>query len=374
MRDPIRLLRRPGPIEAYPLEPSDAELAASVGLPVDRIVRYDMNTLGGGPLPGVRRAWGAWDPAEAVEYGDLGYRELRSAIGMAAGVPPDRVIPGAGADELIRLVTTAVVGEGDAVIVATPTFPMYAIEAGLAGARVVDVARVHPARARSPDELRSAAEAEGARLVWVCSPNNPTGDAVDLHGLRRLADGLGAIVVVDQVYLEFATASGAVDIDATVLQQELPNVIVLRSLAKSHGLAGARIGYLVLPEQLAARFDGLRLPLSVGRATEVLALGALADGAVATSRIEEIVGERRRLASTLSALGCDVLDGLGNFVTFRPPDAAGLAESLLRRGLVVRSYTSGPMTGWLRVTARARDENELLIGALRTLLGEGGRA
>jgi histidinol-phosphate aminotransferase len=369
MTDPIRLLRRPGPIDAYPLEASDAEIAASVGLPVERIVRYDMNTLGGGPLASVRRAWAGWDPAEAVEYGDLAYRDLRAAMGAAAGVPPHRILPGAGADELIRLVTTAVVGDGDTVVVATPTFPMYAVEAGLAGARVVPVARDHPARQRSAADIRAAAEASGARLVWVCSPNNPTGDVTALADVRDLAERLEAIVVVDQVYLDFARASGAADIDVVTLQDGLPNVVVLRSLAKSHGLAGARIGYLVLPEGLATRFDGLRLPLSIGRPTEVLALGALADGAVATARIEEIVAERRRLAAAVADLGCEVLDSVTNFVTFRPPDASGLAAALMQRGLVLRDYGAGPMAGWLRATARARDENDLLIEALRTLLG-----
>ncbi|MDQ2689581.1 MAG: histidinol-phosphate aminotransferase family protein [Chloroflexota bacterium] len=362
--DPHRLLRHPGPIDPYPLEPSDEELAASVGLPVDRVVRYDLNTLGGGPLPGVRDAWRRWDPGRAVEYGDLGYRKLRAALGAAAGVAPERVVPGAGADELIRLVTQAVVGPGDAVVIAAPTFPMFAVEAGLAGARVEQVVRAHPAERQPPDALRASAERHGARLVWVCSPNNPTGDAHPLDEIRRLATGLEAFVVVDQVYLDFAEASGVEGVDAIGLQDELNNVLVLRSLAKSHGLAGARIGYLVVPATLADRFDALRLPLSVSAATEALALGALVDRDAASQRHAEIVHERERLADALRGLGCEVLDGIANFVTFRPPEARALAGALLRRGLVLREYDSGPMTGWLRATARDAVDNERLIAAL----------
>ena len=95
--DPARLLRLSGPIAGYPLEPSNEELADAAGLPLTAIVRYDMNTLGDGPLPAVAEAWRAWDPAIVVEYGDLGYRRLRAAIGADAGVAPERVIPGAGA-------------------------------------------------------------------------------------------------------------------------------------------------------------------------------------------------------------------------------------------------------------------------------------
>lgn len=366
--DPLRLLRLTGPVDAYPLEPSDEELAAAAGLPVDRIVRYDMNTLGGGALPGVRDAWRAWDPDRSVEYGDLGYRELRRAIGEVTGVDPAQVVPGAGADELIRLVTTAVVGPGDAVIVPTPTFPMFAVEAGLAGARVVTVPRVDPASRQPAAAIREAAEREGARLVWLCSPNNPTGDATPLDEISAIAGGLEAVVVVDQVYLEFAIACGVTDIDAIALQASHDNVIVLRSLAKSFGLAGARIGYLVVPDALAERFDALRLPLSVSMAAEALALGALADPASAAERHVDIMREQRRLADALRDLGCEVHDGVANFVTFRPVDAPRLAAELMARGLILREYSGGPMAGWLRATARVRDENDRLIAALGELL------
>jgi len=366
--DALRLLRHPGPIDAYPLEPSDADLAASLGLPPERIVRYDLNTLGGGPLPGVVDAWRNWDPAAAVEYGDLAYRNLRGAIGASIGTDPARVVPGAGADELIRLVTTSVVGPGDAVVVPTPTFPMFAVEAGLAGARVVALPRAHPSARQPVGDIRGRAESEGARLVWLCSPNNPTGDAYRCGEIRELADGLEAIVVVDQVYLEFALAAGAVDLDALSLLHDLDNVIVMRSMAKAYGLAGARIGYIVVASTVAERFDGLRLPLSVGAATEALALGALSDPASARDRHVAIMREQRRLAGRLRDLGCEVLDGLGNFVTFRPPDAHALAAALMARGLVLREYEFGPMRGWLRATARAVDENERLIAALESLL------
>jgi len=364
--DPLRLLRHAGPIEPYPLEPSNAELAAQAGVPVEAIVRFDTNTLGGGPLPGVIEAWRGWDPAEAVEYGDLGYRRLRAAIGEAIGMPPWRIVPGAGADELIRLVTTSVVGPGDAVVVPTPTFPMFAVEAGLAGARVLSVPRDHPARRQSVASLREAAS--GARLVWICSPNNPTGDIVPLDEIRDLATGMEAIVVVDQVYLEFAEAGGERGVDALELLDELDNVLVLRSLSKAYGLAGARLGYLVVPQALAERFDGLRLASSVGVASEVLAIGALADPAASKERLRAIMAERRRLADAVEALGCEVLPGSANFVTFRPPDASLLAGQLLDRGLVVRLYDAGPMRGWLRATARAADDNARLIAALTELL------
>jgi histidinol-phosphate aminotransferase len=367
--DPTRLLRLPGPIAGYPLEPSNEELAAAAGVPVEAIARYDMNTLGDGPLPAVREAWRTWDPGAVVEYGDLGYRRLRAAVGTYAGVDPARVVPGAGADELIRLVTTAVVGAGDSVVVPTPTFPMFAVEASLAGAAVVPVPRSHPRTPQSADEIRAAAERDSARLVWLCSPNNPTGDGMPLDEVARVADGLEAIVVVDQIYLDFAVAAGRADLDALPLTDRLDNVLVLRSLSKSHGLAGARIGFLVVPAGLAERFDALRLPLSIGLPAEELAVAVLAESPAGDERRVAIMREQARLAAALRRLGCEVLDGVANFVTFRPPDAAGLANALLRRGLVLRAYEGGIMAGWLRATARGAEENARLIAALGELLG-----
>jgi len=246
---------------------------------------------------------------------------------------------------------------------------MFAVEATLAGATVVTVPRSHPATRQSAEQIRAAADEASARLVWLCSPNNPTGDATPLSDIAAIADGLEAIVVVDQVYLEFAIAAGRHDLDVLGLDDGLDNVLVLRSLAKSHGLAGARIGYLVVPDSLAERFDALRLPLSVGAATEELAVAALADSSAADERWAAIMREQSRLADALRRLGCEVLDGVGNFVTFRPPDAVALADALLRRGLVLRAYDVGIMAGWLRATARGADENERLMAALNELLG-----
>ena len=371
--DPIDLLRRPEAAAAYPAEPSDEVLALRAGIDVAEVVRADMNTLGGGALPAVAGALASFDPRRAAEYGDLAYDRLRRALSAKLGVPGERIVPGAGADELIRLVTTAAVGPGDAVIVPTPTFAMFAVEAELAGARVVAVPRVDPARRQSATEIRAAAEREAARLVWLCTPNNPTGDRYELDEVRALADGLPALVCVDEVYLEFGEDSIGADAEstsATGLQHELPNLLVLRSLAKSHGLAGARVGYLVVPDGLAERFDAIRLPLSVGAPSEAVALAALAAEADARRRRLEVIAARDRLSATLEGLGCRVLPAVTNFVAFKPErvGAAEVDEELLSRGVAVRRYEHGPMAGWLRATARLDPEETRLLRALEEVL------
>ena len=368
--DPIDLLRRPGEVTAYPAEPSDEALAARAGIAVASVVRADMNTLGGGALGAVRSV--TFDAAKVSEYGDLAYGRLRAALGERLGVDPRRVVPGAGADELIRLVTTLAVGDGDAVVVPTPTFAMFAVEARLAGARVIDQPRTQPACRQPAGEIAALAERESARLVWLCTPNNPTGDAYPLAEVRALAEGLPSLVCVDEVYLEFREDSEGVAPDSTSavrLQDELSNVLVLRSLAKSHGLAGARVGYLVVPDALADRLHAVRLPLSIGAASEALALAALAAEGEARDRRREVIAARHRLDAVLRALGAETLPSVANFVAFRPiAPAVEVDAGLLARGVAVRRYESGPMAGWLRATARIGAEEERLIAALQEVL------
>ncbi len=225
-------------------------MAGALDLPVDRLRRYDLNTLGGGVLPGALAGLRGYDGEHLTEYGDMAYRRLRAALGAKLGVPGERVLPGAGADELIRLVATATLAEGDATVIPTPSFGMFFVESALAGARIVAVPRRELGERQSPAELRETSEREAARLVWLCTPNNPTGDRYSLDEIRSLAEGLPALVLVDEVYLEFAEAATGEEPNsqsAIKLQDELPNVVVLRSLSKAYGAAAARVGYLVLP-------------------------------------------------------------------------------------------------------------------------------
>ncbi|MGI8998487.1 MAG: histidinol dehydrogenase [Candidatus Limnocylindria bacterium] len=370
--DVIELFRRPEPVVPYPAEPSDEELAARAGIDVNGVVRADMNTLGGGPLPAVVAAVGGFNPNRVPEYGDLAYARLRAALGERLGVDPRRIVPGAGADELIRLVTTQAVASGDAVVIPTPTFAMFAVEARLAGARVIDLPRGEPARRQTVSDIRALAERESARLVWLCTPNNPTGDSYALDDVRALADGLPALVCVDEVYLEFAEDSIGAEPGSTSainLQDDLPNLLVLRSLSKSHGLAGARVGYLVVADALADRFDGVRLPLSVAAPSEAIAMATLSDEHGARVRRVAVIAARDRLSACLADLGCEVLPSVTNSVAFRPPIEAAVADAgLLARGVAVRRYEAGPMAGWLRATARLEAEEDRLLTALKEVL------
>ena len=310
----------------------------------------------------------SFDPARLVEYGDQAYRRLRAAIQAVTGAPGHRVIPGAGADELIRLVSSMTVGPGDSVVIPTPTFAMFAVEARLAGADVVEVARDDPGERQPIERIREAAERAGARLVWLCSPNNPTGDWYTADEIAALADGLPALVVVDTVYQEMAEVSlGLPPEGASLLhlQDRFPNLLILRSLAKAYGLAGARVGYLVVPDGLAARFEASRLPLAIGGASEAAAIAALSD---AGGRARPAGGDRGAAGTP----GRPPLASWAGACCPRSPTSCWCGRrmpmpsptTLLRQGLAVRSYPAGPLRDWLRITVRAPAENDRLLEAL----------
>jgi histidinol-phosphate aminotransferase len=174
-------------------------------------------------------------------------------------------------------------------------------------------------------------------------------------------------VVVDAVYQEIAEVEAGAAPEAyslLPLQARLPNLVILRSLSKAYGLAGARVGYLVVPEALAARFEASRLPLAIGGASEAAAIAALSDVGAARARLAEIVKERERVMAGLLRLGWDVAESHANFLLVHPPDAQGVAADLLRRGLAVRSYPAGLLRPWLRFTIRSPFENDRLLEAL----------
>jgi histidinol-phosphate aminotransferase len=174
-------------------------------------------------------------------------------------------------------------------------------------------------------------------------------------------------VAVDTVYQEMAEVSLGLPAEGASLlplQDRLANLLIVRSLAKAYGLAGARVGYLVVPDGLAARFEASRLPLAIGGASEAAAIAALSDAPAARARLAGIVAQRERLAAAFTHLGWRVLPSLANFLLVRPPDAHAIADALLRRGLAVRSYPVGPLRDWLRITVRAPLENDRLLDAL----------
>ena len=313
------------------------------------------------------------NPADAAgacrRYPDPQPDALRERLAALYGCRPAQLIAGRGSDEAIDLLVRALCVPGNGAIVVTPpTFGMYAICARLHGVRVVEVPLVERDSAFACDFAAVArqAEASGARLVFLCSPGNPTGGALPLEAVSTLAERLAgqAVIVVDEAYQEFANAPSAL----TLIDAQ-PNIVVLRTLSKAHALAGVRLGVAIGDEALIAVLRRCQAPYPLPVPCIDVAMQALDAEALARTvrAVRSTVDERGRLAAALS--GADgvrcVYPSDANFVLARFDDADAAFARLLAAGVVVRDVRAQPGLGdALRITVGTRAQNDRVLAAL----------
>jgi len=346
-----------------PIEPSEV-LAERLGIPPDRVVKLDGNENPYGPSPRVVDALARFDGYH--RYPDPEQRRLREALAEYAGVGPEHVVAGAGSDEIIDLLVRATIALGDGVIDCPPTFGMYGFSTRLAGGRAIEVAR-RDDFSLDIDAVRAASG--GAKLIFVASPNNPTGQLLGRDELDALL-ATGLIVVVDEAYIEFAGESFA----ALVPQRE--NLVVLRTFSKWAGLAGLRAGYGVMPPALAQVLMRIKPPYTPNIAAEVAMLASLEGRELLEERVQAIVAERERMAQALAALEfLEVYPSQANFVFARVGgrDAGELRDGLAKRGVFVRHFDTPRLRDCLRISAGLPGDTDRLIEALRELGGDRGR-
>lgn len=296
--------------------------------------------------------------------------DLVQALADTYGVAAEQVVVGRGSDECIDLLVRALTrpGSQDAVVQASPTFGMYAVSARLHGVPLVDVPQRDLGDLWELDTrgVSAAAERQGGRVVFLTSPGNPTGAVVPLADVEQLADDLAdrAVVVVDEAYQEFAGPASA-----TTLLPRHPNLVVLRTLSKAHGLAGIRIGAALCHPELATVLRRVQAPYPVPVPVTELALAALA-GSVRRSveaRVARTRADRERLAEILQAdpRVSAVYASEANFVLVRGPGVDTLLTDLRARGIVVRDLRH-LLDDALRVTVGSPEEIDAVHQTLTT--------
>ena len=312
---------RPRPLAGQVLSydaPSTEEIARRTGLPVAEIARFDGNTS---PhlLPSTRAEALTEELSRIHTYPHGGYPLLERAIAEYARVAPENIVLGAGADDLILLVTRAFAGSGDRVAIANdPTYPMFQIAVWVAGAEIGD---------------------DDPALTICCRPNNPTGELGPLPAARPL--------VVDEAYFEYS--------GETALDLVEDDVIVIRTFSKAFGLAGARVGYAVAGREVAAELNQRQHPAPVATLSAALAIAALE----APPDIRPILEERERVATRLRELGFEPLPSHANFLYVPVDEPEQLYDRLLMQGLAVRPVRKG-----IRITIRNEADDERLLQSL----------
>lgn len=296
---------------------------------------------------------------------------LRVRMAEIYGVRPEQLLIGRGSDEAIDLLVRALCRAGhDPVVIAPPVFGMYAVCARLQGAPLIEVPMLDNPKgwATDLDTMRDLAIARHAKIVFLCSPGNPTGELIPLSAVRALAQSLQgrALLVVDEAYIEFADAPSA-----AALIDEYPGIAVLRTLSKLHALAGARIGCVLADPALIAVLRRCQAPYPVPQPCAELALRALEPAALAeaSARVETIRAERERMLARLAHFdGIRVVyPSAANFLLARFDDADTAYRRLLAAGVVVRDMRATPGLGdALRITVGLPEENDAVFAALRT--------
>lgn len=313
-----------------------------------------------GPAPAVRTAIAA-SGAEASRYPNDA--ALTAAVAAAEGVAPDGVVVSNGSDELCYLIAALFIEPGARVVLSDPCYQIDELVTRLQQGEPAFVA----IRSDGGHDLDAIADAAaGAAVVWLPTPHNPTGVAVDPGELElfltRVPDQ--CIVVLDEAYRSYVDPDRTPDSLALIGRH--PNVLVQRTFSKSYALAGLRLGYALGSPELIAAIAGIRPPFSVNAAAIAAGEAALANPGWRDYTVELIVRERARLQETLAELGIEHFRSQANFVTVRVAEPERLHSAMAEAGLAVRDGADLGFAGWVRISIGAPPE----MAAVRRVLRE----
>ena len=361
----IRNLMLPRLVEAAAYEAIDPPdmLARRAGIPEEQVVKLDGNENLYGTSPKVIEALARYKGYHL--YPDPKQRNIREALAGYAMTTPERLIAGVGSDELIDLLLRLFVAPGERVIQCVPTFGMYTTFTHLVGGVLVSVP-LNETFDIDVDQVGKVAR-EGAKVLFIASPNNPTGNLVNELTVRQLL-ALDLLVVVDEAYYEFSGSTVA------SLVPEYSNLVVLRTFSKWAGLAGLRVGYGIMNPTVAERLMVIKPPYNLTIAAEEALLASIEDKELLLSRVGSIVEERNKLFSRLQKIsGLSPLPSHSNFVLCHLPEGKGrhVYEELARRGIFVRYYDTPLLRNYVRISVGLPHHNQALVEALEKILSEG---
>ena len=285
--------------------------------------------------------------------------EFREAVAEVLAVDPTWVLPGNGSDDLLTMLVRAGAGPGRPVVYPAPTYVLYRTLAEIQDAPVVEV----PFDDSFVLPVEQLLAAQGA-LTFVTNPNSPSGTAAPRERLTDLATALEGLLVIDEAYVAFA------DDDALTLVRHHRNVVILRTLSKSHALAGLRLGFAIAQPAVIEGLVKIKDSYNVGAVAARVGAAAIRDVQYTRRVVAQITASRTRLAAALEAMGCRVWPSQANFLLMRPPggDAGRVYRELEARGILVRYFAETSLSETLRITVGTDEEQTVLLEALGTIL------
>lgn len=296
-------------------------------------------------------------------YPDPHQKQLKQALARLKGVDTTQIFVGNGSDEAIDLCFRIFCEPGqDNVVAIAPTYGMYGVAAAINNVAVREVPLDAETYALNVDHMLAAVD-EHTRLMWVCSPNNPTGNAFELADLERLANNFNGILVVDEAYADFSEKGSML----SVLDKH-PNLVVLQTLSKAWGMAGLRLGLAFAAEPIAQLFARVKYPYNVNGPTQQEVKRRL-ETEPHDAHVAEVVAQRQMLVKALSDLACvvKVFESDANFLLVKVTDADKIYDQLVAEGIIVRNRNKVVgCEGCLRLTVGTPHENQRLLKVLST--------
>ncbi|MDT8395723.1 MAG: histidinol-phosphate transaminase [bacterium] len=329
-----------------------------------RIVKLASNENPMGMSPRALEAAGK-AVAGVHRYPDGAARELKEKLAEHHGVDPEMVVLGNGSNEILEIMAQLFLADGGKSLYAWPAFVVYRLATLAHGGRGVEVP-LTPDLRHDLDAMALALD-ESIRLVYIANPNNPTGTYVTKEELERFMEKVPESVplVLDEAYFEFAAHLPDFPNGLDYLRRGR-SLVVARTFSKAYGLAGLRVGYAIMPRELAQFYNRVRQPFNVNSIAQAAACAALEDDEFVAKSLEHNSRELQRIEDAVTGMGLTVTKSYTNFILIdlagRP--GQGVYEGLLDRGIIVRPMAGYGLPGTIRVTAGLAEENELFLEAL----------
>ena len=294
-------------------------------------------------------------------YPDPHQQKLKEKISAIKGIAPEHIFLGNGSDEAIDILFRAFCEPGrDNVIVCPPTYGMYEVSARINNVAVKKV-QMTPDFQLNLEGLEEAID-QNTKIIWLCSPNNPSGNALYREDIEMVLNNFDGIVVIDEAYINFSRQRSFIP-DLI----DYPNLVILQTLSKAWGLAALRVGMAFASAGIIDIMNKIKPPYNINEPSQELASQALDEVEQVNEMIKIIVSERNRLAIELQKISIvqEIFPSDANFLLVRIEEARKVYEYLLSRGIVVRDRSTTPgCAGCLRITVGTPKENQLLLEAL----------
>ena len=294
-------------------------------------------------------------------YPDPYQKELKRLIADFRGVKPEQIFTGVGSDEAIDLLIRIFCAPGkDAILATPPTYGMYKVSSGVNDVKIIE-APLTPDFQLQPELVLEKAD-ERVKLIFLCSPNNPTANLLNVADIKAVIEGFNGVVVVDEAYVDFADAESMAPLVA-----QYPNLVVMQTLSKSFGLAGVRLGMAISNDEIIAYMNKIKAPYNINALTSKAAIAGMTQVASMKDKVAVILNERQRVANSLNAASFveHVYPSDANFLLFRVPDALNVYKALAEKEVIIR-YRGNELhcDNCLRVTIGTSAENDQFLNAL----------